>query len=440
MTVALDRLATCFEGVVPSIIATAAADGTPNVSYLSHVVRVDDCRVALSNQFFAKTAANVRANRTAALLVVCPRSGDQYLLDIVWETMLDHGPIFDLTDRALTAAIAQTGMAGIMRLRAVDIFRVDDVRPVPNARPGAEPWSDAPSLRNLSETITRLADQSCLEDLLQVLMRSACELTGCEHALVLLSEPGRSMLVTIASTGYPEQAVGSELPLGSMLIGQAGAGRKTLKINDLSRHQRMGRAALGEQPDAGERMIAFPRLPGAMSQVAVPMSSQGGLTGVLFLESERRLAFDDETTAALEALTAQASSCIALLERHAREAREPTPAPSAVQPGRRFAIKAHRFDDSVFIDERYVIKGVAGRLLIFLVERALSQGRTTFTNREIRRAPELRLPEFKDNLESRLLLLARRLEDKSFPVRLQRNGRGVMVLRIEGEPSIEYVD
>jgi adenylate cyclase len=170
------------------------------------------------------------------------------------------------------------------------------------------------------------------------------------------------------------------------------------------------------------------------------MSSQGGLLGVLFLESERRLAFDDETTAALEALTGQASSCLALLERSAGEAREPKPAPDPARPGRRFTIKAHRFDDSVFIDDRYVIKGVAGRLLVFLVERALSEGRTTFTNREIRRAPELRLPEFKDNLESRLLLLARRLEDKSFPVRLHRNGRGVMVLRIEGEPSIEYVD
>jgi adenylate cyclase len=36
--VGLDRLSACFEGVIPSVVATAAADGTPNVSYLSHVV------------------------------------------------------------------------------------------------------------------------------------------------------------------------------------------------------------------------------------------------------------------------------------------------------------------------------------------------------------------------------------------------------------------
>ena len=82
----------------------------------------------------------------------------------------------------------------------------------------------------------------------------------------------------------------------------------------------------------------------------------------------------------------------------------------------------------------------SGRLLVFLIERALAEGRTTFTNREIRRASELRLPEFKDNLESRLLLLARRLEDKAFPVRLQRTGRGVMILHLDGDPAIEYVD
>lgn len=54
MTIRLRDLAACFEGVIPSIIATAAPDGTPNISYLSHVEVVDEEHVALSNQFFPR--------------------------------------------------------------------------------------------------------------------------------------------------------------------------------------------------------------------------------------------------------------------------------------------------------------------------------------------------------------------------------------------------
>ena len=88
MTLGLDDLASCFEGVIPSVVATAAADGTPNVSYLSHVIKVDDRHIALSNQFFAKTAANVRANRRASALVVDGLRGDQYVLGLLWSGSL----------------------------------------------------------------------------------------------------------------------------------------------------------------------------------------------------------------------------------------------------------------------------------------------------------------------------------------------------------------
>ena len=64
-------------------------------------------------------------------------------------------------------------------------------------------------------------------------------------------------------------------------------------------------------------------------------------------------------------------------------------------------------------------------------------GRTDFTNREVRRDPSLRLPEFKDNLETRLILLRRRLEERGGPIRLSRPDRGQIRLECDGMPEIE---
>ena len=79
-SIPLSRLARCFEGAVPAVIATASADGTPNITYLSRVHLVDDERVALSNQFFSKTVKNLAENPRASVLVIDPMTYDQYRL------------------------------------------------------------------------------------------------------------------------------------------------------------------------------------------------------------------------------------------------------------------------------------------------------------------------------------------------------------------------
>jgi adenylate cyclase len=91
----------------------------------------------------------------------------------------------------------------------------------------------------------------------------------------------------------------------------------------------------------------------------------------------------------------------------------------------------------VFIDNEYVIKGVPGRLLVHLLRLHLREGRADFTNREMRLSDELRLPDLKDNLETRLLLLRRRLEEKAAPIRLRRTGRGKLRLEIAGPAHLE---
>src|SRR5687767_4790791 len=106
-TIALRDLRDCFEGGVPAVISTASADGTPNVTYLSRVRLVDDQRVALSNQFFSKTARNLAENPRASLLVVDATTFDEYRLWLVYERTDRRGPVFERLreDVDLTAAL-----------------------------------------------------------------------------------------------------------------------------------------------------------------------------------------------------------------------------------------------------------------------------------------------------------------------------------------------
>ena len=67
----------------------------------------------------------------------------------------------------------------------------------------------------------------------------------------------------------------------------------------------------------------------------------------------------------------------------------------------------------------------------------LAEGRREFSNKEIRADASLRLPDFKDNLETRLLLLQRRLQEKRAPVQVERPARGRILLAVSGQPAIE---
>ncbi|MNJ77738.1 hypothetical protein D3C77_753090 [compost metagenome] len=80
-----------------------------------------------------------------------------------------------------------------------------------------------------------------------------------------------------------------------------------------------------------------------------------------------------------------------------------------------------------------------GRLLFHFLRLYAESGRCDFTNREVRLESALRLPDLKDNLETRLILLRRRLEERQAPVRLSRPGRGQIRLEVEGSPHLEFI-
>ncbi|TPE53957.1 pyridoxamine 5'-phosphate oxidase family protein [Amaricoccus solimangrovi] len=432
----LAELEDCFEGVVPSIIATSSADGVPNISYLSHVDLVDDRHVALSNQFFGKTVDNLRANPSACLMLVDGATGQQYRLDVTWLRNEREGPLFRDMAASLRASSAQIGMAGVMRLDSVDLFRVEAVRALPVPDPPPAPARRRDWAGIAAEIGQDLARETEVAGLTAALLDGLTGKLGCPAAILFQYDPAGERLVTVASRGYPSSGAGSEVPLGEGIAGGAAAGRCVVKVSDMSRVARFG-AAIRASSSEDIREIPLPRLPDANSQIAVPLIARGDLIGVIFAESPRRLAFGRRAAAALTLLAGQMAAASQLAERMAEEAPAPAEALPAPGAGPAFRVAHHRYDDSVFIDNAYVIKGVAGRLLVYLLRRHLEEGRVEFTNREIRLAPDLRLPDFRDNLETRLLLLRQRLEERGCPARLTRPGRGRIRLDLAGLPVIE---
>ena len=146
--VSLADLKLCFEGVIPAVVATVAADGTPNVTYLSRVRMVDEERIALSNQFFSKTSRNLAENPRASVLLIEPVTYREYRLALVYERTERRGRVFELLHEDVAAVAALQGMQDVFKLRAADIYRVLHIEVLPGARPGGArnpvPGSGAP--------------------------------------------------------------------------------------------------------------------------------------------------------------------------------------------------------------------------------------------------------------------------------------------------------
>lgn len=446
MTSRLEVLSRCFEGAIPAVIATAAADGTPNVTYLSRVRLVDEDRIALSNQFFSKTARNLAENPRASVLLVDPGTYDQYRLSLVYERTERRGPVFDQLHADVSALAALHGPTSVFKLRAADVYRVVDIEQIFGAlhRDGGSPAAVevGPSPAHIVELTARLSRCPDLDTLVAATVDGLAELFGYEHSMLLLLDETGSRLYTIASRGYDEQGVGSEITVGEGIIGMAAARCAPIRLGNLRQMTKYAHAV--EASASGDRDIPVPVLPRVQSRVAVPAMAFGQLVGVLVVESDELVAFDADDEAVLGVVASLVANAVEAERTHERidESREPRPVRPSTSGGAPTPthVRFYRADGSTFVAGDYLIKGVAGRILWALLRQYEDEGRSSFTNREVRLDPSIELPEFRDNFESRLTLLKRRLDERNAPVRIEKTGRGRFQIVVDGPLRLEQVD
>lgn len=459
----------CIEGWIPAAIATTDASGQPNVTYLSAIRQVDDQRVALSNQFMSKTARNIVDNPRASMLVLDPASTSEYRLQLVFERTARSGPVFERLRKDVDDIATMVGMRDVFRLRTADIFRVEHIEAV------AEVDLDltlAPSggqhppieLGRLAELAKRLGRCSTLEMVVDAVTNGLHELLRYTHSVVFLLDETGERLFTIASHGFGAEGIGSDLRIGEGTAGVAAQRVEAVRVGDLGQMQKYGaliRNSFSSAAEVGPGFdVPLPSSRETRSRLAVPAISRGELVGVIVVESPLPAAFDDDDEHALGVVASLLAGMIDI-ERDDTST-HPTSGPPGDTPppddepstsgdgpdrrsddapdGTELPVRFFATDGSVFLGDDYLIRGVAGRVLWSLLERHARTGRTEVTLKELRLDRSLELPGFRDNLDTRVLLLKRRLDERDAPIRIHRSGRGRLALDLRAPITLDQHD
>ncbi len=431
--VPLTSLDECFEGGVPATLCSCARDGTPNITFLSVVHRVDDEHIALSYQFFRKTKQNLAENPQARLLVIEPRTAAEYRLSIAFVRTETAGPVFARLATSVSAVASQTGMHE-SRLLGAQIYRVTSCERYENGIEADLPRASLDCLAQLARYTASLSECLELDVLLQRALSGLDSFLGYSHSFLLAADEQARTLFSVGSHGYSPSGIGAEIAMGRGLIGMAAERRTCVRVASMSRERTFADAVHNHDDGVEGRRsvttIPLPGLTGAESQLAMPLLARGELLGVLCLQSARTAAFTRVDEQIVSVVADHIASGMARMRDVSHDVASPSEDTDTTSSEPPAVIHRHAEDDSVFIDNEYLIRGVAGRVLWVLLQAHQRHGRHAFTNRELRADPWLGLPPLKDNLETRLITLRKRLEEKCPFLHMESTGRGRFELRV----------
>lgn len=279
----------------------------------------------------------------------------------------------------------------------------------------------------LAELSQLLGDKLDLDSRISRAFTYLAERLGYEHSMLLVPADTPGSLVMLASHGYAA-GVGAHVKLGEGTIGVCAERRRSIRINGVQRALGMLHAS---QPTPTFRQeIPLPGLPRVESQLACPAVMHNELVGVLYVEDARQGRYTPDDSSALQ-LVASLLAPALFHESDEADSAPPVPSGRIEASPTPLRVRYYATDGSVFFDDEYVIKSLPGRLLFKLLQERRDCGRQEFTKKELRLDASLQLPSVRDNLDTRIILLRRRLAERFPFVQLEPVGRGRFRLNIE---------
>jgi hypothetical protein len=440
----LREIEECFQGVYPSYLATVSPDGISNLSCLSVVHLLGPTRVGLSSQFMKKSLLNLRATGRAQVTVLSPKTGQEYRVTLRFVELQTTGSMFDKMDAHIRGIASQTGMAETFALNGVLVCEVTAWEPMGAGLSRGEPSALAPVLdpvERLDRVAATVQAAEDLDALLEQTFNALDEHFGFAHGFLLLTDGSGQRLYTVASHGFGDARFGAEIALGEGIYGACAARRLATRSGSLSRERLMSEVVARESAAPDLTQLPLPGLEDAESSLAVPLLLGADCLGVLCIQSRYPGAFSDESERALTIVARHLAAMIRVLgvseSTRVELSGRRGPLGSRAHAAR---VKFYESDGSVFINDEYVIKGVAGRILWRVLSTYKAEQRDEFTNKEIRLDQHIGLPLLKDNLEARLIALRKRLSERASGLRIDKAGRGKFRLEVDRELVLERHD
>lgn len=117
-----ERMKELFNNVPTAVLATATGDGTPNAVPVGAKKIIDDETILVSDQFFGKTLANMKANPKVALTYWEGHEGYQIKGTVTIET---SGPRYDETAKWIEDMGNKAGFP--LKSKGAVIINIDEI-------------------------------------------------------------------------------------------------------------------------------------------------------------------------------------------------------------------------------------------------------------------------------------------------------------------------